>query len=241
MPLDIDRIHALCFDIDGTLSDTDDHLVYHINRKLWLLRGLFPRGDPRPFARSIVMAIESPGNLIYSILDRLGLDDHLEKLNRGLSNFLARHGWSIHPPTFWLMPGARQTLERLSACYPMAIVSARDKRGTMAFLNQFDLADYFIAIAHSQTCDHTKPFPDPIQWAAKEMGVAPENCLMIGDTSVDIRAGKAAGAQTAGVLCGFGYENELKHAGADLILSSTADLIEKLIYQEENIHSNTLV
>jgi len=50
------------------------------------------------------------------------------------------------------------------------------------------------------------------------MNVSPENCLMIGDTTVDIRAGKSAGAQTVGVLCGFGEEPELKQMGADLIL-----------------------
>jgi len=50
------------------------------------------------------------------------------------------------------------------------------------------------------------------------MRVAPENCLMIGDTTVDIRAGKSAGAQTIGVLSGFGERSELVRAGADLIL-----------------------
>lgn len=47
---------------------------------------------------------------------------------------------------------------------------------------------------------------------------------MIGDTTVDMRAGKAAGAQTLGVLCGFGEEDELKQLGADLIVKSTSDL-----------------
>jgi phosphoglycolate phosphatase len=49
---------------------------------------------------------------------------------------------------------------------------------------------------------------------------------MIGDTTVDIRAGKAAGAQAIGVLCGFGEEDELLQLGADLILKSTSDLTE---------------
>jgi phosphoglycolate phosphatase len=61
-------------------------------------------------------------------------------------------------------------------------------------------------------------------WAAEKMGVPPENCLMIGDTTVDIRAGRAAGAQTIGVLSGFGYERELIKAGADDIIDSIADL-----------------
>jgi len=46
----------------------------------------------------------------------------------------------------------------------------------------------------------------------------------VGDTTVDIRAGRTAGAQTVGVLCGFGARRELERAGADLILPSVADL-----------------
>jgi N-acetyl-D-muramate 6-phosphate phosphatase len=98
----------------------------------------------------------------------------------------------------------------------------------MDFLNQFSLAPYFKCIATDQTCEHTKPFPDPILWAAREMGVLPEACLMVGDTTVDIRAGKAAGTQTVGVLCGFGEEAELRERGADMILSMTSELVQVL-------------
>lgn len=52
---------------------------------------------------------------------------------------------------------------------------------------------------------------------------------MVGDTTVDIRAGKSAGAQTAGVLCGFGEERELKHFGADLILQNTPQAADILL------------
>jgi len=52
---------------------------------------------------------------------------------------------------------------------------------------------------------------------------------MVGDTTVDIRAGVAAGAQTVGVLCGFGERGELERAGADLILESTTELADVLL------------
>jgi phosphoglycolate phosphatase len=52
---------------------------------------------------------------------------------------------------------------------------------------------------------------------------------MIGDTTVDIRAGVNAGAQTVGVLSGFGHEKELVKAGADIILDSVADLPDVLL------------
>jgi phosphoglycolate phosphatase len=52
---------------------------------------------------------------------------------------------------------------------------------------------------------------------------------MVGDTTVDIRAGIAAKAQTVGVLCGFGEREELLRAGAHLILESPASLAGVLL------------
>ena len=46
------------------------------------------------------------------------------------------------------------------------------------------------------------------------------------------KVGKAAGAQTLGVLCGFGQESELRQAGADVILASTAQCASVLLPQE---------
>ena len=238
MPLDISRIQVLCFDIDGTLSDTDDRYVYLLSRWLSLVRWLFPRHDPHPFARWLAMAVESPANFVYSALDWIGLDALFQKLRCFLSSHLARLGWGFRPPIFWLLPSARPMLEYLSQRYPLAIVSARDLAATLAFLDQFQLSGFFRTIAHSQTCLHTKPFPDPIQWVARELGVPVENCLMIGDTTVDIRSGKAAGAQTVGVLCGFGTEAELKRAGADLILPSTIDLANWLVVPDQPVSVN---
>lgn len=220
MALDISRIHAICFDVDGTLSDTDDQWLASFERRLQIARHLFPQGNIRPFLRWVIMCLESPGNLVYHLLDRLDLDDEVGRLY----NFMARHHMERSPSKFLIIDGVKDAVHALAARYPLAIVSARDQRGTVNFLRQFDLVDYFPIIATAMTCRHTKPFPDPIHWAAEQMGVKPENVLMVGDTTVDIRAGRAAGAQTVGVLCGFGQEKELKRAGADLILPSTSAL-----------------
>ena len=85
----------------------------------------------------------------------------------------------------------------------------------MRFLEQFDLVKYFDVIVTGLSAPHTKPFPDPIFMAAQKMEVRAHECLMVGDTTVDIRAGDPAGAQTVGVLCGFGEEKELKDMGAE--------------------------
>jgi phosphoglycolate phosphatase-like HAD superfamily hydrolase len=225
MPLDQTRIHALCFDIDGTLSDTDDQFVRKLARRLSLVKFLFPHKDPYPFARHLVMATETPGNWFFGLTDRLGLDGPLGRLG----DFIYRLGLSGEPEPFVLVPGVRRMLGMLRPRYPLSIVTARGKRTTQQFLDQFELSRCFVCVAHDQTCRHTKPYPDPVLWVAAQMGVPPEQCLMVGDTALDIRAGKAAGAQAVGVLCGFGEEDELRRAGADLILTSTADLAEVLI------------
>ncbi len=52
---------------------------------------------------------------------------------------------------------------------------------------------------------------------------------MIGDTTVDVRAAKAAGAQVISVLCGFGEKDELMRLGTDMILPTTANLEQVLL------------
>ena len=76
MSLDLSRIKALCFDVDGTLSDTDDLYAQKVSR-------FFPRflfKDPDHTARRFVMWIEAPGNALLGLADTLGLDDEMAVL-----------------------------------------------------------------------------------------------------------------------------------------------------------------
>ena len=215
MTIDTARIKALCFDVDGTLSDTDDLYVQKIIP--YLPRFLF--SDPEHTARRLIMWVESPGNALLGFADTLGIDDEMT----AFIDWLDRHR-KKPLKKFILVPGVDEMLSHITGRYPMSVVSARDEKSTMRFLEQFDLCKYFDVIVTGLSAPHTKPYPDPILLAAQKMGVKPEECLMIGDTTVDIRAGKSAGAQTVGVLCGFGEEDELRQLGADFILQSTSDL-----------------
>ncbi len=226
MPLDIQRIRGLCFDVDGTLSDTDDLYVLKFERFFRPFRFLLPQRDSHRAARHFVMWAEAPGNSLLGLPDRLHLDSHLfgvvewinKNRNRPLHDYI-------------LIDGVHEMLTALQPHFPMTVVTARDDRSTRAFLNQFGLTGFFQEIITALTVVHTKPFPHPVRHAAEIMGIKPEECLMIGDTTVDMRAGKAAGAQTVGVLCGFGEERELRRAGANQILDTTADLTPLLLPQ----------
>lgn len=215
MPLDPSRIKALCFDVDGTLSDTDDLYKQKVQR-------FFPKflfRDPDHAARRFVMWAEAPGNALLGLADTLGIDDEMV----AVIDWTSRHRIQSSKK-FLLVEGVDGMLAQLKGKYPMSVVTTRDKKGTLRFLEQFDLAKYFDIIVTGLSTSRIKPYPDPILFAAQHMGVEPEECLMIGDTTVDMRAGKSAGAQTVGVLCGFGEEEELLRLGADAILKTTPDL-----------------
>jgi len=219
MSVDLSRVKGLCFDVDGTLSDTDDVWVGRISQKLSHLPFLFRKGDAQPFARWLVMVTESPMNGVYHLLDQLSLDDDFARLYNRLSQKSRKQ-----PNPFQLMSGARDLLDWTRTRFPQTVVSARDEHSTKRFLEQFELIPFFHEVVTSQTCEYTKPFPHPIHHAARSMGLSAEECLMIGDTTVDVLAGRAAGAQTIGLLCGFGTEKELRRAGADLVLKDLDEL-----------------
>ena len=223
MPLDTSCIGALCFDVDGTLSDTDDEYTARLARILNHAPRFAVR-NPERTARRLVMWSESPGNVLLGLTDTVGLDDEVIALINWIHRRRRRPGRH-----YQLVPGVDGMLKRLHRRYPMAVISARDEGSTMAFLEQFSLTGFFDVIVTALSARHTKPYPDPILLAAQKMNVAPEACLMTGDTTVDIWAGRAAGAQTVGVLCGFGEEEELRRTGADWILPSTAGLADLIL------------
>ncbi len=224
MPLNRRKIGAICFDIDGTLSDSDDVMVARFSRFLAPFHFLFPKQETPRLARRLVMALETPGNFLMGIPDIFSLDKPLA----WLIDLIYRKVGYKPKKSFLLVPGVKDMLAELSGRYPLAAISARDALTTQAFLEQFGLLPYFKCVATAQTCKHTKPFPDQLLWAARQMGVPPELCLMVGDTTVDMRAGRAAGTQNVGVLCGFGERNELQKAGADMILTTTEELVQVL-------------
>lgn len=223
MPIDLERVKGLCFDIDGTISDTDDAWVDWITMLLSPINRVVKRWDSRKFARWLVMIAESPLNSLYYIMDALSLDDNYGRLFDQIARKRGESG-----SHFMLMPGTRELLDAVISLYRLCVVSARDQYTTGVFLQQFGLRDYFVDVVTNLTCKHTKPYPQPVLYAAQQMQISPQECLIIGDTPVDILSGKRAGAQTVGLLCGFGTERELRRAGADLILNDLHELRDLL-------------
>jgi len=235
MPLDLSCIDAVCFDIDGTLADTDDHLVAQIASALDVIPLVDGREASR-LARRIVMSAETPVNAAYGALDRLGLDDkfaRLKSLVKRLRTQQVRDQIHIADAAdevlHDLVADVDQMLHQLAQQYPMSAISTGGVQRIEAFLQHYGVRDLFTVVVGAQTTTRMKPHPDPLLYAAEAMGVDPARCVFVGDTTVDMKTAKAAGAHAIGVLCGFGTEDELVTAGADLILATTSDVLPILM------------
>jgi HAD superfamily hydrolase (TIGR01549 family) len=235
MALDLARIHALCFDIDGTLADTDDHLVAQLAAMLDKVPLVSGRRSEK-VARQVVMGLETPVHGAYAWLDRLGLDVPAQRLRERLKAMKARQADPAHtrnPEAIDEVPhdmvaGVQEMLHKLSDHYPMCTITTGGAPRVERFLEHFGVRELFKVVVGAQTTRRMKPHPEPLLYAAKIMEVDPKQCLMIGDTTIDVRTGVSAGAQTVAVLCGFGTEGELREAGAGMILRTTSDLLAVL-------------
>ena len=217
----IPSLEAVLFDLDGTLIDTDDMAVERLTKHLKPFLG--QRASPA--VRWLLMRAETPGNAFVSALDSAGLDERFMNLTDRL-----RRRRGVYPAEeFRLISGVAEMIPILSQKYKLGLVTIRSRYHINRFFEQFPAIGAEIQTSIGlQDTRRLKPDPSPVQLAARRLNVPVSNCLMVGDTAVDIKAGRRAGTWTAGVLCGFGRRHDLERAGADLILESTSDLLDWL-------------
>jgi HAD superfamily hydrolase (TIGR01549 family) len=224
MSFDPSKVQALCFDLDGTLADSDDEFIARAAGWLQPWGARLGINDGSRWIRRILHQVEGPKNHIFALMDRLHLDELLAPLTEGWHRRRSRQESSRN----LLIPGIEEMLVKLGARYPLAIVTARGHRNTLNYLEANQIGGYFSVVATARTQRRAKPHPAPVLWAASQLGVHPSNCAMVGDTTLDMLAGKRAGAQTVGVLSGFGVREDLQRSGADVILESCTQLPEIL-------------
>lgn len=229
-PLQGRTIDAILLDLDGTLVETHNRWPEMVAQRLAPLEHLFRRLripirlDTEALARKLVMGIEMPANYAISIVEHLGLDSNLMGLGDRIrrSKGLATRNESL------LLLGSQRLLETLQGHYALAVVTTRARPEAHAFLAESRLDRFFEVVVTRQDVFRMKPHPAPILRAAEGLGVAPDRCLMVGDTSMDMRAARRAGAVAVGVLSGMCTREELERGGAHLILDRAVELLPYL-------------
>jgi len=112
-----------------------------------------------------------------------------------------------------------------SAGLKIAVATSDDRAPTLAAFNNLGLTGYVDALVGADEGILSKPAPDMIVHLCHQLGVAPGQTIMVGDTPADVQMGRAAGVGlVVGVLSGLSDAAALR-PWADLLLDSVADLL----------------
>lgn len=224
--LDIDRIDAIIFDLDGTLLALEGgEKGGGVAKWLTPFARFLPGRDPEAFARRLFVLTETPTNYGLAVLDRVGLHTWM----RPLADWARRKKGIRTLETLLPIDGVAALVPQLADSYPLGVLTNRARREAYGFLDSSGLKPYFGAVTTRQDLWRFKPHPQAIRRTANLLKISPERVLMVGDMPVDMQTAYRAGAQSVGVLTGFATESELSAAGATVVIPSVRELPDLLV------------
>lgn len=214
-------IQAVLFDLDGTLIDSIQ--VYYKMVAIVLERLGFPDAT-----RDDVLAAAKKDP--FDWLRVFPKVDHQKK------ELLIPSAWRIveevYPALFreqvTVIDGAVDILHQLVVKgIKLGIVTSTPKKHInhkMRILEKMGIAHLIDAVITADDAPQKKPAPDPLIHCADELGIPVLACIYIGDSCLDIQAGKSAGMRTIAVLSGWDRKEALAAEQPDAIISSVGTL-----------------
>jgi len=206
-------IHALIFDLDGTLIDSKRDLIHSVNAMLRemgraelpeeIISGYIGHGAPKLVSRA--------------------LGEHTpeaEKL-RAIEFFLAYYEEHKLDSTC-AYPGIAEALEQLRSL-PMAVLTNKPVRVSKRILDALDLSKYFRVVYGGNSFETKKPDPLGANRILRDLRAAPHEAILIGDSEVDVQTARNSGTLAAAVNYGFGIHDRVKYP-ADIYLDNLGAL-----------------
>lgn len=108
--------------------------------------------------------------------------------------------------------------------YRVACVTNKAEAFTVPLLKAKGLHDLFEVIVSGDTCAEKKPHPMPLLHAAAQLGVEPDNALMIGDSRSDVKAARAAGFHIFCMTYGYNHGEDIRDYDPDVVMDSFTEL-----------------
>lgn len=213
------RIRAIIFDLDGTLVDSLEDLADAVNA------ALEASGLPtHPIEAYKTFVGEGQVRLIEKVLppDRHGLRDAV------LAEFRRLY---LGDPTRKTRPfaGIEEALgDAHRRGLKLAVLSNKPDEPTRKIVDRLFAPGTFEVCFGERAGVPRKPDPTSAHEVARLLGVAPGECLFVGDTAIDMNTAKTAGMKALGVLWGFRGRDEIAAAGADWIVAHPSEIAQVL-------------
>lgn len=123
-----------------------------------------------------------------------------------------------------LLPAARAVVRNLARRFTLGLVTSGSRDRVSIQLEDLGLREQFAVRVCSEDASRRKPHPAPLQMALRLAGLAPEDCVYVGDSPQDIEMARRAGVRSIGIPGPFPTERGLRLARPDLLLDSLKDL-----------------
>jgi phosphoglycolate phosphatase len=211
------EIRALIFDLDGTLIDSKLDLALSVNATL----AEFGR-VPLPHDQIFSYVGQGAPALIARAL---GSDASEEDRALGLEFFVKYY--SAHKlDNTALYPGVREALDALNGM-PMAVYTNKPVRVSRNIIEELGMALYFRFVYGGNSFERKKPDPMGIDSILRELGAAPMQAMIVGDSEIDIQTARNAGTWVCGVTYGFGSHRFTEYP-PDLLVDNLTELVPHL-------------
>ena len=211
---------GMLLDLDGTLADTLESLAVSCNR------GLEQCGLPtQPVEAFKQFAGDGPPTLVRKAITAAGDTEgkYYAIVMKAYQETLKDYN-AFPLKTF---DGMKEALIQIkNAGGLLGVITNKPQDRAKEVVDTLFGKDFFdIVIGFSENFPR-KPDPSSTKYAMEHLQISPKECIYVGDTDVDMKTGKGAGAYTVGVLWGFRGRTELENHGADRIISHPSELVE---------------
>lgn len=215
------RVEGIILDLDGTIVDSREAYLHAV-------KSAFKSMGRENIDEKLALEIPKRLEQKLPINDMLGGVDTEKFLKIYLNTYYGVTSEKSKP-----IPNVSLTLKKLSQKAKLALITMRfvPREAVIAELEKFGLAKYFQHVMTALDTDKPKPSPDALKKCMEMMCIQPEECLVVGDSIADIRAGKSVGAKTVAVLSGIFSREELEKENPDFIIGNInelPDILERL-------------
>jgi HAD superfamily hydrolase (TIGR01549 family) len=211
------QINHICFDLDGTLIDSYP-TIHKATLKTLQILSINNILDEPEFQKRI-------GHHFLDIFNdmKIPVTDIEEFIN-----IYKKEYFEFIDESF-LYPGVFELLDFLtSRGIKISLLTTKGQDQAERIIDHFQLWKYFSYIMGRRADVPIKPSPEPLHIICREVKVSEENTLMVGDSELDIKCGRSAGAKTCAALYGYRADVILKTEEPDYVISTLMDLEELL-------------
>lgn len=212
------KADLLIFDLDGTLIDSSEDIAWAVNKTL----------KQMGFEELSYQAIKDRiGWGVKMLLEKVLPEERHNLLEEVRAIFMVYY--SNH---LLIRTRPYNSVIDVLEYYKnkkLAVATNKPLNLTEKILDGLNIADYFKKVVGGDGVQNKKPAPEAIEIILKELNASPKEAVFIGDSKIDIEAGKKAGVITIGAAYGFRGRQELEEAGANVIIEDIKELIQEIV------------